>query len=180
MAGAYYQQLRQRWKPDLVRLLLIGESAPDPGQVELRFFYAPVLTQHDNLFRGVILALYGCSPGSAGDAKEPWLELLRANGVFLIDLVPYPVNRLGGREKSAARRAHVSECAQEAVGLKPAAVAVCHGEVFKVLSGPMRAADLDVIHDQPLRFPIGNWRESFAGDLRAAATAAGLRFDRPA
>jgi len=71
-----------------VRLLLIGESAPDPGQAELRFFYAPTLTAHDNLFRGVSLSLYGQSPGRAGDSKRPWLDALRADGVYLIDLVP--------------------------------------------------------------------------------------------
>lgn len=52
-----------------MRLLLIGESAPDPGSADLRFLYAPTLTAHGNLFRGVILALYGRSPGRAGDPK---------------------------------------------------------------------------------------------------------------
>lgn len=46
-----YEELRNKYRPDDVVLLLIGESAPDPGQKEKRFFYAPVLTPHDNLFR---------------------------------------------------------------------------------------------------------------------------------
>ena len=40
----------------------------------MRFFYARTLTAHNNLFRVVVLALYGCLPGSAGDPKGPWLE----------------------------------------------------------------------------------------------------------
>lgn len=121
MAGVNYQQLRTRWKPCKVRLLLIGESAPDPGQAEMRFFYAPTLSAHDNLYRGVVLALYGRGPGSAGDPKQPWLERLQADGVFLIDLLPFPVNGLGSGERRAARRAHVSACVAEtvAIGRRP-------------------------------------------------------------
>lgn len=78
-------------RPERVRVLLVGESAPDPGAAERRFFYAPVLDRRDNLFRGVVQAFYGRSPGSAGDLKGPWLDLLQEDGVFLIDLVPFPV-----------------------------------------------------------------------------------------
>ena len=36
----HLQRLREQWKPKQVRLLLIGESAPDSGQAAVRFFYA--------------------------------------------------------------------------------------------------------------------------------------------
>ena len=179
MAGDTYRVLREQWKPKQVRLLLIGESAPDPGQAAVRFFYARTLTAHDNLFRGVVLALYGWLPGSAGDPKGPWLERLKADGVFLIDLVPFPVNALSGREKSAARRAHVAACIQDAVNLNPEAVAVCHAKVVNVVDAPLRAAGLKVIHDQALPFPIGNCRQRFADELGSALKAAGLGFQRP-
>jgi hypothetical protein len=32
--------------------------------------------------------------GAGRDLKTPWLDRLKADGVFLIDLVPYPVNKL--------------------------------------------------------------------------------------
>jgi hypothetical protein len=72
-------------------VLLIGESAPDPRATERRFFYSPTLSQHDNLFRGVVQAFFDESPGHAGDAKERWLSHLKADGIYLIDLVPFPV-----------------------------------------------------------------------------------------
>jgi hypothetical protein len=73
----WYAELRERYRPEHVKLLLIGESAPDPGAAERRFFYAPTLTSADNLFRGVVLALYDhrFPPGSAGSsvprARDP-------------------------------------------------------------------------------------------------------------
>lgn len=171
-----YTRLRDRWKPDQVQLLLIGESAPDPGGAELRFFYAPTLTSHDNLFRGVILALYGRSPGHAGDPKRPWLDALRGDGVYLIDLVPFPVNALSSRERKRALSDHTEDCVAEASALEPQAIAICHSPTFNALRPGLLEAGLPLIHQQPLPFPLGNWREQFACGLRAAADEAGLRF----
>lgn len=58
---AWYADLRRAWRPEAVRLLLVAESAPDPKSATRRFFYAPQLSQHDNLFRGVVEALYAVS-----------------------------------------------------------------------------------------------------------------------
>jgi hypothetical protein len=41
-----------------MRVLLIGESPPDPGGRERLFFYSPRLTR-DNLYRAVAQAVYG-------------------------------------------------------------------------------------------------------------------------
>lgn len=179
MAGDSYQKLRAQWKPELVRLLLIGESAPDPGAQTLRFFYAPTLTAHDNLFRGVVLALYGRSPGRADDPKRPWLEALRDDGVYLINLVPFPVNALSARERKQALRDHAEQCVAAAAALQPQAVAVCHGPSFQALRPGLERAALPLLHEDPLPFPLGNWREQFAVGLCAAASTAGQRFSQP-
>lgn len=106
----WYAELRAKYRPPRVRLLLIGESAPDPRDAERRFFYAPTLAAADNLFRGVVEGLYGhrFPRGSAGCSKTAWLDRLREDGVFLIDLVPFPVNGLETRERAHARRDHAS------------------------------------------------------------------------
>lgn len=165
---SWYAELRERWKPDRVRVLLVGESAPDPSAAERRFFYAPTLTRADNLFRGVVEAFYGQKPGRAGDPKAPWLERLHDDGVFLIDLVPFPVNALARRERREALRAHVDDLVAEAVGLEPGGVIVCHGPTFKEAGAPLLAAGLPVLHDEPIPFPLGNWRERFKEEVRDA------------
>ncbi|HEX8083356.1 MAG TPA: hypothetical protein VF529_03640 [Solirubrobacteraceae bacterium] len=151
-----------------MRVLLVGESAPDPGDAEGRFFYAPRLSGADNLFRSVVTAFYSESPGRDGDAKAPWLERLRRDGVFLIDLVPYPVNGLPERQRRAARRAHVADLTAAAAELAPAGVIVCHTPTFELVAGPLTAAGVRVLHDNPIPFPIGTWRARFNADVREA------------
>jgi len=167
-AAPWYEHLRERYRPDRVRLLLVAESAPDPGGAERRFFYAPVLSAHDNLFRGVVRALYGTSPGRKADDKTPWLERLRDDGVFLIDLVPSPVDKLTSGARASARRQGVRPCIETITRLDPSGIVVCHAPTFRLLRGPLRDARLPLLHVDPIPFPLGNWREEFVAGVRDA------------
>jgi hypothetical protein len=165
----WYDDLRRQWKPHAVRLLLIGESVPDPGAEERRFFYAPKLDCRDNLFRGVVEALYGPIPrGSTGQSKQPWLEQLRADGVYLVDLVPFPVDKLTSRERRRARREHVATLIERAQAHDPEGVIVCHAPTFMDVAPALRAAGVPLLHDEPLPFPLGNTRARFVAGVRAA------------
>ncbi len=168
--AAWYAELRERYRPSDVRLLLIGESAPDPGAAEPRFFYAPTLTGADNLFRGVVLALYAHQfpRGSAGMSKVPWLERLKEDGVFLIDLVPFPVNALGSGARSRARRDAVSDAVATATRLDPDGIIVCHAPSFAALRQSLDDAGLPLLHQTPIPFPLGNKRAEFVAGVRAA------------
>lgn len=170
----WYADLREARRPERVRVLLVGESAPDPGAAEGRFFYAPLLDRRDNLYRGVVQAFYGGSPGRAGDPKAPWLDRLMHDGVFLIDLVPFPVNDLSRhkgearRLRAQARRDHIAQCVEHAQRIEPEGVIVCHGPSFDVLAEPMRAAGLPLLHDMAIPFRLGNWRARFVSEVRDA------------
>ena len=165
----WYDELRERWKPNAVRVLLVGESAPDAGAAERRFFYAPTLDRRDNLFRGVVAAFYeAIPPGSTGQPKRPWLERLRADGVYLIDLVPFPVNKLSPGDRTRARLDHVAALVAQAQVLDPAGVIVCHGPTFAATAPALQAAGLQMLHTNPLPFPLGNHREAFVAGARAA------------
>jgi len=163
-----YAELREAYRPERVRVLLIGESAPDPGAAERRFFYAPVLDRRDNLFRGVVEALFGESPGRAGDPKAPWLARLKDMGVYLIDLVPFPVDKLVARERARARRDHVTACVEQARSLQAGGIVVCHSPSFGVLAEPLRRAALPLLHEERIPFPLGNHRAAFVAKVRAA------------
>lgn len=170
----WYAELRKANRPDRVRVLLIGESAPDPGAAERRFFYAPILTQYDALFRGVVEAFYGCSPGSKGDPKAPWLDRLKANGVFLIDLVPFSINALASDKSEAerlrrkARHDHVAACIEEVRSHDPAGVIICHDGVYKAAATKMRAAGLPLLHDESIPFPLYRGVRHFPEAVREA------------
>jgi hypothetical protein len=164
----WYVALREAHRPARVRVLLIGESAPAPGATERRFFYGPTLDRRDNLFRGVVAAFFGESPGHAGDAKAPWHDRLKADGVYLIDLVPFPVDKLARRDRAQAHRDHVAACVAQARALAPAGIVVCHGPTFDVLAAPLRAAGLPLLHQERIPFPLGNHRAAFVAKIRSA------------
>ena len=170
----WYATLREQWRPEVVRLLLIGESAPDDrgDPSRRRFFYADHLTGNDNLFRAVVHALYDVPHlDSRTTNKRDWLAHLQRDGVYLIDLVPYPVNGAAMQQSRArARRENVTGCVERAAALEPAGVLVCHGPSFAVLNTPLREAGLPVLHDDPIPFPLGNWRSEFVARVREAVS----------
>lgn len=170
---AWYQTLRARWQPRRVHLLLIAESPPDDGGEvsDRRFFYSDRVSGSDNLFRGVVDALYASGKLTKGESKEPWLERLRADGVYLIDLADRPVNALKASARRQVLRENVAGCLEHATRLDPDGVLVCHSPSYSLLDGPLRAAGLPLLHDVPIPFPLGNKRAEFVVKVRGALAA---------
>lgn len=168
---AWYARLREEYRPEHVRLLLIGESAPsDHGESARRnFFYADHLG-YDNLYRGVVEALYDQRGLKAkSHDKRPWLRQLQADGVFLIDLVPFPVNDVASKkERMRILRDNVQGCVARTTALDPDGIIACSRDVFACLADPLREAGLPLLHDMPLSFPLGNTRAQFVSGFRVA------------
>ena len=90
----WYSERRDRWRPEHVRLLLIAESPPDPGDGPRRYFHDEDLTAKRWALREVAKAPVGAGKlTQGGKEKLPWLRRLKDHGTFLIDLAPIPVNR---------------------------------------------------------------------------------------
>lgn len=168
----WYSERRAHWKPVPVRLLLIAESAPDDGGdlANRRFFYHDNLTGKDGLFREVVRALYGNPVLVSGpNAKKPWLEKLKSDGVFLIDLAPVPVNYHSPSERAAALQRNIEATVSLARDLDPDGIVLVKQNVFNLLERPLRAAGLPLIHDAMIPFPGSGqqtrFRERFADAL---------------
>jgi hypothetical protein len=165
---AWYEQLRQQYRPDRLEVLLVGESPPDPGAGPRRFFYAPTLSR-DNLYRGVAQAVYGQQPDVQLVDKPAVLRRLQADGFWLIDAVDRPVNHLPPKPRRAAITAAVPQLVARCRDLAPRrGVIICHKVVYQLTTPSLRDADVRVLHDQPLPFPLGNWRAEFIAGLRRA------------
>jgi len=169
----WYSERRARWKPEHVRLLLIAESAPDDGGdlANRRFFYDHNLTGKDGLFREAVRALYDNPSLTSGpNGKKPWLEKLKLDGVYLIDLAPVPVNYHSPSERAAALQRNIEATISHAVELKPDGVVLIKQNVFSLLERPARAARLPVLHDEFIHFP-GNGQQKHFRERFAAAVA---------
>jgi hypothetical protein len=165
---AWYEQLRQQYRPDRLEVLLVGESPPDPGTGQRRFFYTPTLSR-DNLYRGVAQALYGQRPEVDLADKPAVLRRLQADGFWLIDATDRPVNHLPAAARRIAIRAAVPQLVDRCADLAPRrGVVVCHSLVYRLAAPALREAGATVLHDQPLPFPLGNWRAAFVAELRRA------------
>jgi hypothetical protein len=167
----WYSELRERWRPKHVRLLLIAESAPDDrgDPARRRFFYADSLGP-DNLFGGVVAAMYGATRDDLKrDGKRPWLERLREDGFYLIDLAPFPVNvGLSTGARRQVLRASIPGCVDRARALSPDGIVVVKKNLHRMLAGPLRDAGLPLLHNEPIAFPLPEWRPQFIAGLNAA------------
>lgn len=168
----WYSERRARCEPEHVRLLLIAESAPDDGGdvASRRFFYDDHLTSRDGLFREVVRALYGNPTLTSGpNAKKPWLEKLKADGVYLIDLAPVPVNYHLPSERAVALQRNIEATVSLAGDLSPDGIVLVKQNVFDLLERPIRTAGLPLLHDAMVPFPGSGqqkrFRERFADAL---------------
>ncbi|WP_146072836.1 hypothetical protein [Cryobacterium sp. Y62] len=167
----WYSLLREQWKPDSVHLLLIAESAPDDrgDPTQRYFFYADHLGGADNLFRSVVQAMYGTTKVDLKQSgKRPWLERLRSDGFYLIDLAPYPVNAGSQAARTRVLRESVAGCVKRAQALNPDEVVVVKSNLYPMLAGPLRAAELSVRQEAGIPFPLGNKRAEFVSAFNDA------------
>jgi hypothetical protein len=162
-----YRILRWTNKPERVRYLLIGESPPDPQGGPIRFFYHPEYRKPDNLYVGIVTALYGAVVDL--DDKRRHLARLKGEGWWLVDAVDYPINL---KSDSVRRRAIREEFpALQDVLLRPdvqsaVGAIICMPRVFEELAGRIQGLGLSILHEQPIPFPLGKGHPAFLHALR--------------
>jgi len=103
--------LRERYRPERVRMLFVGESPPASG----RFFY-----QADSgLYRAIRETFVLAAPAlAAGEFLAAFREL----GCYLVDLCAEPVDRLTAAERRRAHRAGEGALARTIEQLRPQAI----------------------------------------------------------
>jgi hypothetical protein len=147
--GRWYAGLRERWMATRVRLLIVTAGVPDPRGPAHHFYVDPI-TSGDGLFRTIVEAVYGESPGRAGAPKSPWLEKLGADGVCALEIVREPT--LLRHEFEEAILAGVGSFMDDALRLDPLGVVICGERPFLALLH----AGLPLLHRHPIPSPTSS------------------------
>ena len=120
------ESIRQSYRPERVRLLLVGESPPASGD----FFYTG-----GNMTTFTAKA-FGCATGQSYQSTAEFLNAFKRSGCYLDDLCHKPINKHSTRERKRAHRASVESLASRLKQLDPDAIAI----VMKGIVTPVRAA----------------------------------------
>jgi hypothetical protein len=148
----------ERYRPNRVQLLLIGEAPPsDSG----RYFYFPDVSTQDSLFRYVVRSVLSREPGRGNKAEL--LSELRNAGVYLIDICEEPV------DSEAELRSCLPGLIDRARRLAPTHVILIKATVYDTAYRALKQAGLPVV-DARVPFP-GSGRQLEYERAMAAALA---------
>jgi hypothetical protein len=168
----WYEQLRRRWQPERVRLLIIDESAPElAADAKHEFFYSPTVVSWDPLFRAVVEVFFDGEFPPAGADKAPYLERLRDEGVYVIETVPFPVDGYSRGERSQLVERFAKGALDKAAELRPDGALVAFNYGYRALAPRLEKLGIRVLQDGPVPFPRGRYRDQFLAGLRSARAA---------
>ena len=173
MADApWYEQLRERWRPERVRLLIIDEAAPElAADSKHEFFYSPNVVSWDPLFRAVVDVYFDGEFPPAGADKTPYLARLRDEGVYVIETIPFPVGAYSRGERPHLTARFARSTVERAAALQPEGVVIAFNSGLAALGPGLQKAGLRLLHDKPVPFPRGRYREQFIAALNEIVAA---------
>lgn len=157
-----FESLRREYRPEVVRVLFVGESRPAGGT----FFYArDSLLYHAT--RDAFLEVYGEACGR----ESSFPEFLKRRGYYVADLCPEPVNKLPRAAREHAREKGIAPLASLITDATPSVVVVVMLEIVPYVTRALREATrneqtpLAPIHQLP--FPRSEHRARYVRELSA-------------
>jgi hypothetical protein len=157
-----YEQIRQHYRPDVIKFLLIAESPPPPAAAEgsRHFYRTDRVRPDDRLFLNTVKALYpelaSKTDTEIEQNKEAWLRRLQTDGIYMIEALEtsmrHEVSKKQRQEniRQALPRLveRVRELADDQTGL-----ILIKSNVNDVAAGPLRQAGFKVLNDGLVDYP---------------------------
>lgn len=167
-----YESVRQKYKPEHIKLLLIAESPPPPPEVQSsrQFYYTDRIRKDDRLFVNTIKALYpeteAAKEPELEAEKETWLKRLQKDGVYMIEALEdsqeHEVTKKQRQALIAASLPRILEKVKQLAGADTKIILI-KSNVFEVAAAPLREAGYTVLNtglvDYPGRFNQRDYRE---------------------
>lgn len=149
-----YEELRERYKPDEIIVLFVGESRPNSG----KFFY-----RKDSILYSAMHEAFG--------RPDEFLDLFRTNGLYLDDLIPYPVNKFKEDERESARRQHQVRLASRLSVYQPTYIITVMKQIKMHVDCAIQKAGIEISHHYCLPFPWNDrFRAQFTRELKSILT----------
>ena len=144
-----WENLRANYRPDIIRVLFIGESPPASGM----FFYR----ENSTLYYATKEAFN--NPSNFLIKFQNW-------GFFLDDLVRFPINRFDDVKRKAERLGHQDELAARLINYQPLAVVTVMKGIKSHVDKAIELAGL-AVKNYALPFPWSKqYRIQYVNGLR--------------
>jgi hypothetical protein len=153
--GPDLERVRERYRPETIDLLLVGESRPAGGT----FFYLA----NSNLFYATHQA-FQVAVGSVPPGAE-FLDYLKDRGVWLYDISAEPVDRMRGRPRRSAVQARTRELVDVLRHAQPRRVVAIKKDLGPTVKQALADAGLSSERLTVLPFPLYQWRADYVRGL---------------
>jgi hypothetical protein len=137
------ETIRQAFKPNEIKVLFIGESAPASD----KFFY-----KEDSLCGYTQEAFADVFPEVRRMTKREFLNFFKNKGCFLDDLCHVPVNKLQDDQKDQRRKQNVPLLANRIKEYKPTLIIIVMKEIAKLVRDAISQSGLHTIENYEIPF----------------------------
>lgn len=147
-----YEACRDKYRPERIRLLIVGESRPANGT----FFYCA----NSNLYRETRRAFEEAC-GKVWESDEAFLEAFKNCGYYLLDLHDHPVSRATTAERCRWACERVDWLADRLRELQPCRIVSTPKLIQRAVEKAVQQAELTAIPLDFLPFPVMHWRKQY-------------------
>ena len=158
----------QKYRPEKVRILFMAESPPEAPD---RHFYFEDVTRADTLWVQTTRALYPEEFGETAQERKRkgfWLERFQQDGYWMLEAVPYPVDK---KKKEVQIQENTERVLAEIQAAAPAHVVLIATPVYKVLLKPLANAGISLPQPQAVPFPGRGQQSKFHAAMQATLAA---------
>jgi hypothetical protein len=157
-----YDEIRQQYRPDHIKVLLIAESPPPAsGAPSSRHFYrSDKVRKDDRLFVNTIKALYPAATGQPEaeleQSKAQWLKKFQADGWYMIEALETSLaHRVTKPERQRLIRNSLPRLISRVQQLasRHTKLILIKSNVFEVAAEPLRSAGFTVLNSELLDYP---------------------------
>lgn len=169
------EKARLKYKPDIVKYLLIAEAPPNSLD---RFFYFENVKKRDYLFLGIAQALYPklknkfLADGRNEETKKKILEKLKLDGFYLIDLSDLPLTLLEDDLKE--QLPNLKEKIEKVIAVD-SKIIIIKANVYDLAYQYLVSQEINNVVNRRIAFPSTGGQKKFQSEFSEALKEAGYK-----